>query len=142
MRQWNQSTASSSITPNWIYLESGERPSQAARKSNVMLGIDKKRELQMFTEVSLRLPQQSCADPITYSPDVYYSTMRAVLRSSRIPNYLPGSASMVMCIGAHPEYHVWTRRHSEAGLSVITVSSIESGAGSVLVSARPALPST
>ena len=44
--------------------------------------------------------------------------------------------------GAHPEYHVSTRRHSDVGLSVITVSSIESGAGSVLVSARPALPST
>ena len=45
-------------------------------------------------------------------------------------------------LGAHPEYHVSTRRHSDVGLSVITVSSIESGAGSVLVSARPALPST
>ncbi len=44
--------------------------------------------------------------------------------------------------GAHPEYHVGTRRHSEWGLSVMTVSSIDSGAGSVLVSARPALPST
>ena len=44
--------------------------------------------------------------------------------------------------GAQPEYHVSIRRHSDVGLSVITVSSIESGAGSVLVSARPALPST
>ncbi len=44
--------------------------------------------------------------------------------------------------GAHPEYHVSTRRHSDFGLRVITVSSIESGAGSVVVSARPALPST
>ena len=44
--------------------------------------------------------------------------------------------------GAHPEYQVGTRRHSECGLSVMTVSSIDSGAGSVLVSARPALPST
>jgi hypothetical protein len=37
---------------------------------------------------------------------------------------------------------VSTRRHSDVGLRVITVSSIDSGAGSVLVSARPALPST
>ena len=44
--------------------------------------------------------------------------------------------------GAHPEYHVGTRRHSACGLSVMTVSSIDSGAGSVLVSARPALPRT
>ncbi len=33
-------------------------------------------------------------------------------------------------------------RHWSVGLSVMIVSSIESGAGSVLVSARPALPST
>ncbi len=44
--------------------------------------------------------------------------------------------------GAHPEYQVSTRRHSDFGFSVMTVSSMESGAGSVLVSARPALPST
>ena len=44
--------------------------------------------------------------------------------------------------GAQAEYHVGTRRHAENGFSVITVSSIESGAGSVAVSARPALPST
>ena len=42
--------------------------------------------------------------------------------------------------GAQPEYHVSTRRHSDFGLSVTTVSSIESGAGSVEVPARPALP--
>ena len=44
--------------------------------------------------------------------------------------------------GAHAEYHVGTRRHSATGFSVITVSSMDSGAGSVAVSARPALPST
>src|SRR5207249_7663448 len=49
---------------------------------HVMLGIDKKRALEMFAEVSLHMPQQSCADPITYSPDVYYSTMRDVLEQA------------------------------------------------------------
>ena len=44
--------------------------------------------------------------------------------------------------GAQPEYHVSTRRHSDFGLRVTTVSSIESGAGSVEVPARPALPRT
>jgi hypothetical protein len=44
--------------------------------------------------------------------------------------------------GAQEEYQVGTWRHCERGLSVITVSSIESGAGSVEVSARPTLPST
>ncbi len=44
--------------------------------------------------------------------------------------------------GAHEEYQVSTRRHSDLGFRVMTVSSIESGAGSVEVSARPALPST
>ncbi len=36
--------------------------------------------------------------------------------------------------GAQPEYHVSTCRHCDLGLRVITVSSIESGAGSVAVS--------
>src|SRR4029079_6527055 len=44
--------------------------------------------------------------------------------------------------GAHDEYQVGTRGQADAGFSVITVSSIESGAGSVGVSARPVLPST
>ena len=44
--------------------------------------------------------------------------------------------------GDQEEYQVGTLRHSERGLSVMTVSSIDSGAGSVEVSARPALPST
>jgi hypothetical protein len=44
--------------------------------------------------------------------------------------------------GAQGEYQVSTLRHCDFGLSVITVSSIESGAGSVEVSARPAFPST
>ena len=44
--------------------------------------------------------------------------------------------------GAQPEYQVSTLRHSLLGLRVTTVSIIESGAGSVEVSARPALPST
>src|SRR5437868_3074434 len=44
--------------------------------------------------------------------------------------------------GDHPEYQVATFRHSERGFKVTTVSSIESGAGSVDVSARPALPAT
>ena len=33
-------------------------------------------------------------------------------------------------------------RHSDSGLRLITVSNISSGAGSVAVSARPALPKT
>ena len=45
-------------------------------------------------------------------------------------------------VGAQSEYHVGTRRHWSCGLSVMTVSIIENGAGSVLVSARPALPNT
>ncbi len=44
--------------------------------------------------------------------------------------------------GAQGSYHVLTFRHSCGGLRVITVSIIEKGAGSVEVSARPALPST
>ena len=44
--------------------------------------------------------------------------------------------------GAHEEYQVARCRHSERGFNVITVSSIESGAGSVEVCARPALPNT
>jgi len=49
---------------------------------HVMLGLDKKRTLEMFAEVSLRIPQLSCADPITYAPDIYYSTMRDVLEQA------------------------------------------------------------
>ena len=44
--------------------------------------------------------------------------------------------------GAHDEYHVGAVRHSDVGFNVTIVSSIESGAGSVGVSARPVLPST
>jgi hypothetical protein len=44
--------------------------------------------------------------------------------------------------GAHEVYQVERCRHSERGFRTITVSSMESGAGSVEVSARPALPST
>jgi hypothetical protein len=44
--------------------------------------------------------------------------------------------------GAHELYQVCSRRHSDLGLRMITVSSIDRGAGSVDVSAFPALPST
>ncbi len=44
--------------------------------------------------------------------------------------------------GAQEEYQVSALRHSDLGFRVMTVSSMESGAGSVEVSARPALPST
>jgi hypothetical protein len=44
--------------------------------------------------------------------------------------------------GAQEEYQVSFLRHSDLGLRMITVSSIESGAGSVEVSALPAFPST
>jgi hypothetical protein len=44
--------------------------------------------------------------------------------------------------GAHDEYQVGTLRHADFGFKVTTVSSIESGAGSVGVSARPAFPRT
>ena len=44
--------------------------------------------------------------------------------------------------GAQEEYQVSVLRHSDLGLRIITVSSMDSGAGSVEVSARPALPST
>ena len=44
--------------------------------------------------------------------------------------------------GAHDEYQVAFLRHSLSGFNVITVSSIDSGAGSVAVSALPAFPST
>ena len=49
---------------------------------HVMLGLDKKRALEVFAEVSLRMPQLSCADPITYVPEIYYSTMRDVLEQA------------------------------------------------------------
>src|SRR5579883_3152294 len=42
--------------------------------------------------------------------------------------------------GAQEEYQVGIRGHAERGLRITTVSSIESGAGSVAVSARPAFP--
>src|ERR1035437_6709348 len=45
-------------------------------------------------------------------------------------------------LGAQEEYHVSIFRHSVSGLRTITVSIMENGAGSVDVSARPALPST
>src|ERR1039458_4208642 len=45
-------------------------------------------------------------------------------------------------LGAQEEYQVSTFRHWVSGLRTITVSIIENGAGSVDVSARPALPST
>src|ERR671930_217541 len=44
--------------------------------------------------------------------------------------------------GAQEEYHVSALRHCASGLRTMTVSIIDSGAGSVEVSARPALPST
>ena len=44
--------------------------------------------------------------------------------------------------GAHREYQRPFDRHSDAGLRSTTVSTMESGAGSVDVSARPALPWT
>ena len=44
--------------------------------------------------------------------------------------------------GTFPEYQVSTLRHSKTGFRTTTVSIIESGAGSVDVSARPALPNT
>src|ERR1700690_3783762 len=44
--------------------------------------------------------------------------------------------------GAQDEYQVSTFRHSVSGLRTMTVSIMENGAGSVDVSARPALPST
>src|SRR6266508_6688326 len=44
--------------------------------------------------------------------------------------------------GAQDEYHRGTFGHSDSGLSTMTVSIMEKGAGSVAVSARPALPKT
>ena len=44
--------------------------------------------------------------------------------------------------GAHEEYQRSFARHSAGGFSTTVVSIIESGAGSVDVSARPALPKT
>ncbi len=44
--------------------------------------------------------------------------------------------------GAQEEYHRFVSRHCSSGLSWITVSIIEKGAGSVAVSARPAFPKT
>ena len=44
--------------------------------------------------------------------------------------------------GAQDEYQVGTPRHSDFRFRIMTVSSMESGAGSVEVSARPAFPST
>ncbi len=44
--------------------------------------------------------------------------------------------------GAHPEYQRSRERHSLSGFKTTLVSAIENGAGSVEVSARPALPNT
>ena len=44
--------------------------------------------------------------------------------------------------GAQVEYHVSTFRHCDCGFRATIVSIIENGAGSVDVSARPALPNT
>jgi hypothetical protein len=41
-----------------------------------------------------------------------------------------------------PEYHVGMFGHSLVGFSTTTVSTMEGGAGSVAVSARPTLPVT
>src|ERR1039458_10729907 len=45
-------------------------------------------------------------------------------------------------LGAQEEYQVSTLRHSVSGLRTMSVSIMENGAGSVDVSARPALPKT
>ena len=60
-----------------------------------------------------------------------FSDLHGVCRSKDLPHS-----------GAQREYQVGTRRHSARGFRTITVSSIDSGAGSVGVSARPAFPST
>ena len=52
------------------------------------------------------------------------------------------SSSLLDQSGAHREYQRFLGRHSEGGFRFTTVSTIESGAGSVDVSARPALPCT
>ena len=44
--------------------------------------------------------------------------------------------------GSHDEYQRGFARHCDSGLRTTVVSIIESGAGSVDVSARPALPNT
>ena len=44
--------------------------------------------------------------------------------------------------GAQPLYQAGRARHSDSGRNTTTVSIIESGAGSVEVSARPAFPKT
>ena len=81
---------------------------------------------------------QALDTPGSLSASFIWSTSSSVEMRSGVNGRKTGFSHS----GAQPEYHVGTRRHSDCGLSVMTVSSIESGAGSVDVSARPALPST
>jgi hypothetical protein len=70
---------------------------------------------------------------------VFISAMSSssVMRSRQNGRRKPLSHS-----GAQPEYQRGCSRHSDSGLRRTVVSIIENGAGSVEVSARPALPKT
>jgi len=70
------------------------------------------------------------------------SFIRATSSSrERVSGVMTRSAPFIQS-GAQDEYQVSFFRHSDLGFRVITVSSMESGAGSVEVSALPALPNT
>src|SRR2546430_5255203 len=70
------------------------------------------------------------------------SSMRRTSSSVEIVSGVKWRKTDLAVSGAHEEYQVGTRRHSERGLRMTSVSSMDSGAGSVEVSARPAFPST
>src|SRR5207248_75193 len=63
-------------------------------------GLDKKRALELFAEVSLRMPALSCADPITHAPKIYYSTMRDVLEQALSDREWREGKAFVMLDGA------------------------------------------
>src|SRR2546421_139778 len=66
------------------------------------------------------------------------SSMRRTSSSVEIVSGVKWRKTDLAVSGAHEEYQVGTRRHSERGLRMTSVSSMDSGAGSVELSARPA----
>jgi hypothetical protein len=70
-------------------------------------------------------------------PSISATSSSHEIRSGQI-----GRRSGLRKPGTHEEYQRFLPRHSCGGLRITVVSIIEKGAGSVEVSARPALPNT
>ena len=69
-------------------------------------------------------------------------SMSAISSSQEMRSGQIGRSSALVHPGAHEEYQRSFPRHWSGGLRTTVVSIIENGAGSVEVSARPALPKT